>query len=314
MEIINSDNQELSNKDKNRFDAFKEAFKANYERIIDEMDASVGTKKQYKKRIKNGFILGFFEATDTIGDLKLILRRYKEYLSTCQHLKQNTKSGYLNAVVSILKEMYIRDFIPFDVTTKLRKGIKQERGNRSAYTPEELDRIFDTLSQMEDVQRALRLKVFIALVGFSGLRSQEVCNLKIEDIDLHSGQFQVAAKGGSMDTRAMNTITLSLVKIYIQHQNRNTGYLFQSLSSRNKGGQIATSTLRNYLREICTLAGISLKGLHAFRRGVADRMEANGARMNIIATWLGHTNINTTVQYFRNKEKKERLKEGLDYI
>ena len=159
------------------------------------------------------------------------------------------------------------------------------------------------------------MKAIFALVGFSGLRSQEVCNIKIEDIDLNTGKFEVLAKGDKMALRMMNSPTLTIIKEYLKEEGRNKGYLFVGIARRNRGGQIATSTLRTYLKNVCTAAGISLKGLHGFRRGVADRMNANGATIELIAEWLGHgQNIQTTIRYFRAKQADQRLTEAARFV
>lgn len=113
----------------------------------------------------------------------------------------------------------------------------------------------------------------------------------------------------------MNAPTLLAVSEYLEQDGRNNGFLFLSLSRRNVGGPIATSTLRNYLRDLCRQAGISLKGLHAFRRGVADVMDENGASLQQIAAWLGHgDNITTTVRYFRQKEVRDRIRGAKGFV
>ena len=58
------------------------------------------------------------------------------------------------------------------------------------------------------------MQAIFSLFGFSGLRLQEVCNIRIENIDLHSGDFEVQSKGNKMDFRSMNAPTLLAVPKY----------------------------------------------------------------------------------------------------
>jgi integrase len=303
--------QDVSLKDE-MLNHFVQLIKANAEQIINGKGVNQGSKKTYWKSIR----LHFFDFLDSIDELenpKLILRRYKEYLKD-KEIQQNTKYNNLAAAKSLFKEMYDLDLLPSRIDDRVR-NFPQQFGNRKAYSRGELDQLFSIIQEMTDEYRRARLQAIFSLFGFTGLRSQEVCNLKIEHIDLHTGNFYVLAKGEKMDLRSMNEPTLVAVRNYLLQDGRTRGFLFTSLSRRNPGGQIATSTLRNYLRELCILAGISLKGLHAFRRGVADVMDANGASLHQIAAWLGHgDNITTTVRYFRQREIQTRIDEAKKFI
>ena len=303
--------QDVSLKDE-MLNHFVQLIKTNAEQIINGKGVNQGSKKTYWKSIRLHFF-DFLDAIDELENPKLILRRYKEYLKD-KEIQQNTKYNNLAAAKSLFKEMYDLDLLPTRIDDRVR-NFPQQFGNRKAYSRGELDQLFSIIQEMNDEYRRARLQAIFSLFGFTGLRSQEVCNLKIEHIDLHTGNFHVLAKGEKMDLRSMNEPTLIAVRNYLLQDGRTRGFLFTSLSRRNPGGQIATSTLRNYLRELCILAGISLKGLHAFRRGVADVMDANGASLHQIAAWLGHgDNITTTVRYFRQREIQTRIDEAKKFI
>lgn len=309
--VVNNFDQEIILKGE-QLDFFVQMIKANAKRIINGKGVMDNSKKTYWKSIRSTFF-EFLDGLDELENPKLILRRYKEYLQH-QELKQNTKYNALAAAKTLFKEMYDLDLIPVRLDDRVR-NFSQQFGNRKAYSRDELDKIFWVISHTEDAYQRSRMQAIFSLFGFSGLRSQEVCNIRIENIDLHTGDFEVLAKGNKMDFRSMNAPTLLAVLEYLELDGRNSGFLFLSLSRRNAGGPIATSTLRNYLRDLCRQAGISLKGLHAFRRGVADIMDANGANLQQIAAWLGHgDNIATTVRYFRQKEVQDRIRGAKGFV
>ena len=167
------------------------------------------------------------------------------------------------------------------------------------------------VSKIISACKNIREKAFLAILAFSGLRNQELCNLKVSDIDLGNNHIKVFNGKGSKD--GISNISGECSKILINYLNKfqreDDDYLFTTLK---RGNQYTTSDLRKLVKVVSKRAGIKKRTFpHLLRISLATNLLKRGANITTIQKQLRHTFISTTEIYLRSFP--ERIKTEYDF-
>ena len=154
------------------------------------------------------------------------------------------------------------------------------------------------ITQILDHTHNLKHWTIIATFYATGLRCNELRNLKVHDIDSQRMLIHVReAKGGIPRDIPLTPRLLERLKIYWRWR-RPTDWLFPSKMRPDQPmGRIT-------IRTACNLAG-RRAGIgrpvtpHVFRHSCATHMLEAGADLRTIQVLLGHADIQTTAQYLR---------------
>jgi integrase len=164
----------------------------------------------------------------------------------------------------------------------------------------------DTLSEAEisiiiAACKNIREKAILSLMAYSGARANEICNIRVADVDF--GMNTVRILDGKGHKNRIVCISGECVRVllqYIDKYPRNGGdYLFTALRS---GKQYTTWALRKLVKEIVSRTKISKRvHPHLFRHSLACNMLFRGANLLTIKEQLGHEFIETTMIYVRSR-------------
>jgi integrase/recombinase XerD len=154
-------------------------------------------------------------------------------------------------------------------------------------------------------------KIIIKFLYSSGLRVSEVCNLKIEDLELKDRKGFVRGGKGGKDRLFFVSQTLAYeLEDFIG--NRKKGYVFENYQGER-------SSERN-VQKIVSLAGkraMINKPVtpHKLRHSFATHLHDAGTSIRTIQELLGHSNLQTTEIYTHVSEKGlGKVKNPLDGI
>jgi integrase/recombinase XerD len=142
-------------------------------------------------------------------------------------------------------------------------------------------------------------KIIIKFLYSSGLRVSEVCNLKIEDLDLTNRKGFVRGGKGGKDRIFFISQSLSKeIEKFVDKLKR--GYLFSNPKSER-------TTERN-IQKIVKLAAEKAKinkqvTPHKLRHSFATHLHDAGTSIRTIQELLGHSNLQTTEIYTHVSEK-----------
>ena len=173
---------------------------------------------------------------------------------------------------------------------------------------EEINRLISFMDK--NTPLGLRNRAMIEIMYGTGLRVQEILNLRIEDIDFEN-RYVTVREGKNKKDRVVpvNLIALESVKEYMgETGERQPGeYVFLKEESR---GRIDIQTVRGMISVYARKAGIKKHLVpHSFRYACATHMLYNGADIRYIQEMLGHSCLSTTQGY--TKVVKEGLKRML---
>lgn len=143
-----------------------------------------------------------------------------------------------------------------------------------------------------------RTNLVISLLAHTGMRVGELCNLKIDDIDLDEGVIGIYSGKGDRDRivivpdESVELIRQYLPERYSQKTNS------RALLVSRKGTKLDTSTVQRIVRNAAREAGIKKKVTpHVLRHTFATAILRNGGDIRFIQQLLGHASVATTQIY-----------------
>jgi site-specific recombinase XerD len=157
-------------------------------------------------------------------------------------------------------------------------------------TPEEQARLLAAMPSGTLLQR--RNLVMVRLMLNAGLRSQEVCNLRVSDLSLPSGKLLIRGKGGRQRIVWLSDNDLDLLKSYLE-ASQPSGIMFQT----GPGQPIITRYLRSIIKQMGIKANIPRIQCHLLRHTLATDLLRETKNLRLVQKALGHANIATTQIY-----------------
>ncbi|WNE40225.1 MAG: Tyrosine recombinase XerD [Mycoplasmataceae bacterium] len=198
----------------------------------------------------------------------------------------NTLRGQKNAIASCAKFLQIYQEIEWDIITKIIPRIQKRPF--PIITQEEFEKLL-TINTKTDKLTRERNNLVAQFFWYIGMRVSELINIRHSDY--RSGLLKLHGKGNKI----REVIVPEFLVPYFNPCSKD--YLFLTRhGKRLTKGQI----LRN-IKKRAKLAGITKNiSLHTFRRSFATNSHNKGMRLDTIQKQLGHSNVNTTLEYIHN--------------
>lgn len=167
---------------------------------------------------------------------------------------------------------------------KIRTGVTV----KETYSDEELEKMRDSCKNIRDL-------AMIDILASSGIRVGELVNLNINDVDFANHECIVLGKGKKERVVYFDARTKLHIQQYISSRMDKNDALFVSLNKPHH--RLSISGVEVRLRNM----GDSLKIIkvhpHKFRRTLATKAIDKGMPIEQVQVLLGHTKIDTTLQY-----------------
>lgn len=159
--------------------------------------------------------------------------------------------------------------------------------------------IFSVINAIKgEKKRTLQRAIFSMLVN-TGLRAQELCDVKLSDIDWDNGLLSITGKGEKFRKVPFNKATQKNVKAWIEHRRDSGEYLFQTERSDHmtvRGIEHMAKNINNQLRFTFTV--------HQLRHTALKHIADTTGRIEIVASVAGHSNVNTSKRYIEPSLKE----------
>ena len=135
----------------------------------------------------------------------------------------------------------------------------------------------------------------IDLLYSTGIRVGELVNLDITDVDFESRECKVFGKGDKERVVYFDAKTKIHLMEYITSRRDNETALFVSLNAPHERLKISGVEIR--LRQLGRSLNLDRIHPHKFRRTMATRAIDKGMPIEQVQKILGHSQIDTTMQY-----------------
>lgn len=171
-------------------------------------------------------------------------------------------------------------------------------------------------------QESIRNRMMLALAYDAGLRREELCALRTDDLDPAHRTLRIRAettKGRRERIVAYSISTGVLLQHYLAHRqtiSRARGPLFLSESDRNFSQPITIWTWSKGVKRIADRAGIPQFSTHTLRHLCLTDLARSGWELHAIATFAGHRSLSTTLQYIHlsGRDLADKLTRGMAHI
>lgn len=151
----------------------------------------------------------------------------------------------------------------------------------------------------------VRNRLMLALGYGAGLRREELCSLRTEDIDPAYRTIRVRAEATKNRRERIvpySAATGELLRAYLEHRRTLSsarGPLFLSESRRNPAAPLSLWTWSKVVRRLAVRAGVPRFSTHTLRHLCLTDLARAGWELHAIAEFAGHRNPATTDPNFR---------------
>ncbi len=219
---------------------------------------------------------------------------------TKKRLSYSSQKQFLSALYLFYKEMFNR-ILNLDA---LRPRKKPE------YHPPVLSK--KEVERLLNLTKNIKHRAMLSTIYALGLRSSELINLKIENIDSERNMVYIINAKGQKDRGVMfpNRLKTLLRAYYLEYKPK--VYLFEG----QKGGAYSARSLQVVMKQACKRANIKKKATaHTLRHSFATHLLENGTDIRIIQELLGHKSIKTTQIYLHiSKATLKNVKSPFDTL
>jgi integrase/recombinase XerD len=171
------------------------------------------------------------------------------------------------------------------------------------YLPETLNcsaigRLLESVSGADPL--GLRDRAMLELLYASGLRISELCNVRLEGLNLAEGMIRVTGKGNKTRLVPVGSEARGAIGRYLELERpklvsrRSGAEIFLSVRGRKLTPQRVWQLIKRYAARAGLEANVYP---HLLRHSFATHLLAGGADLRIIQEMLGHADISTTQIY-----------------
>lgn len=213
----------------------------------------------------------------------------KEYLYHCKE-KRGVSNSFINQAISAIKILK-QDVLGQEWNEK----IKIKRPRRDTPLPDILSKQ-EVIKLIEHTSNP-KHKAILALLYSSGMRRDELLNLRLVDIDSNRMVIRITSgKGNKSRDTLLASKTLKLLRDYYAYSYpKPRVYVFEGCSP---GQQYSATSITKIVKRAAKKAGVK-KNVHphSLRHAFATHMLEAGSNLKLIQKLLGHSSLRSTMVY-----------------
>ena len=219
----------------------------------------------------------------TTEDMREYLAQYRR-INDCSKVTVDNVRRNISSFFSWLEE---ENYILKSPMRRIHK-IKTDHKVKETISDEDIERLRDSCSSSRDL-------AMIDLLYSTGIRVGELVNLNITDVDFGARECVVFGKGGKERRVYFDAKSKLHLQNYINSRSDTNPALFVSLDAPHDRLKISGVEIR--LRELGRSLSLMKIHPHKFRRTMATRAIDKGMPIEQVQKILGHSQIDTTMQY-----------------
>ena len=219
----------------------------------------------------------------TTDDMRAYLSEYQKK-NNCSKVTVDNVRRNISSFFSWLEE---ENHILKSPMKRIHK-IKTNQQVKEIIMDEDIERLRDKCSCKRDL-------AMVDLLYSTGIRVGELVNLNIADIDFDARECVVFGKGGKERKVYFDAKAKLHLQAYLQRRDDENPALFVTLDSPHDRLKISGVEIR--MRELGRSVNLTKIHPHKFRRTMATRAIDKGMPIEQVQKILGHSQIDTTMQY-----------------
>jgi integrase/recombinase XerD len=280
------------------------------------------TRRAYKNDVQE-FVL--FTGLSDPGSLRTVARSHviawRKHLES-RELEPSSIRRKLSALSSLFDYLCERNAVLGNPVDGVKRPMaNNNEGSTPALGDAQVRRLLE--APAPDTLKGVRDRAILATLLYHGIRREELCLLRLRDIQSRQGvmHFRIKGKRDKIRFIPVHPMVLRLIGEYLEAGKHGGAVSHESLDAplfrpvkNNRTGTLDKhldpgSIYKNIVRKYARATGINAEvvGLcvHSLRATAATNALSNEADIAKVQEWLGHANVSTTRLYDRRKSKPE---------
>lgn len=235
------------------------------------------------------------------------------YIPIIAKKRARSMSNPLCALRSFLRFLFERHFTEIDLAPVLMVTTITKSKIKIGFSPTETNRILEAVDKGTAIGK--RDYAMLLLAVYTGLRSIDVFNLKLQDIDWKRNEISITQRktGKPLVLPMDNKVGNAIVEYILNGRpSSNSPHVFLRSIPPYTNVRLGSALGSTIVQKYSKIAGIEWatserKGFHSFRRSLGSQMLSAEVPLHTISQVLGHANSNSTKPYLSSDFQKLKL-------
>lgn len=206
----------------------------------------------------------------------------------------NRKISALNTYFKFLQKIKVIESNPL----AKHRALKTKTKVQVPFSKEEIESVLKLLTHQNDFE-GVRNRLIVELFYATGIRREELVNIKLSDIDFSNQTVKILGKRNKERYLPLLNIVVDTIKEYLQlRENLEEITDKQYLFLTKKGVKIYETLVYRIINDYFSKASSKVKrSPHILRHSFATHLLNEGANLNAVKELLGHTSLAATQVY-----------------
>ena len=245
---------------------------------------------------------------DYLGDIPFteITREQVNYFLANHPVSKKTIFNYHIGLSALWTWALSEDLTDEHIIKKIPRA-KPEQPDIIPYSKDDVTKMLNSLTKSQSYQRPGKKKSFhtlklverhraiILLLLDTGIRADELCTLKIHQVDFQNQQINVWGKGAKQRIIPISAPTGKAIWKYLTK--KPDASMGDPLITTSTGRSLNRHSLLSLLKNIGDRAGVADVRVHRFRHTFAINYLRNGGDVYTLQRILGHTTLDMVKRY-----------------
>ncbi|MDC9723059.1 MAG: tyrosine-type recombinase/integrase [Urechidicola sp.] len=176
------------------------------------------------------------------------------------------------------------------------KALKVSKRVQVPFSEKEIISVINIINEESDF-KSLRNKLIVELFYSTGIRRNELINIKVQDVDFFNNSLKVLGKRNKERIVPLLPSVKDSIQIYLKERNLivdNSDALFMTDKKKKLYPTLVYRIINEYFS---TVSSKVKKSPHVLRHSFATHLLNEGADLNSVKELLGHSSLASTQEY-----------------
>ncbi|MFK5879989.1 MAG: tyrosine-type recombinase/integrase [Flavobacteriaceae bacterium] len=176
------------------------------------------------------------------------------------------------------------------------KALKVSKRVQVPFSEKEITSVINSFKKKSDF-KSLRNRLIVELLYSTGIRRNELINIKVQDVDFFNNSLKVLGKRNKERIVPLLPSVKESIQIYLKERNLiadNSDALFMTDKKKKLYPTLVYRIINEYFS---TVSSKVKKSPHVLRHSFATHLLNEGADLNSVKELLGHSSLASTQEY-----------------
>ncbi|PLR70281.1 tyrosine-type recombinase/integrase [Bacillus sp. UMB0728] len=262
-----------------------------------ENDKSLNTIKSYSQDLSHFFkwIHQRYEPPHLISMLTSTdLKDYERQLKSDTSIAPTTVNRRLVSLMKWSEFLLIIGSTSINLSNNIKIKKIQKQNNIRWLTRKEVGKLLHAieLTKQQNYKKGMLHQMIVYLAVNLGLRVQEICNVRLLDVDIKREILRINGKGDKYRVIPLTENTKEAILNWLEERDQESDFLLVS----SKSNHITTRAIQHIFKKYSNQLGIEITP-HSLRHTYCKQLAQHGVDIQSIAELAGHSSIETTRVY-----------------